>query len=132
MSVDMIFPQRWTVPLECKNLCEIIENGTEGNYKNLSFAVPYDDENLVNSLEKCVDGTIKYNIEREEKDNLFQDKVKELKNIFEKQKLSELKNLKFDIDNITSILGDEGELIEGNTQGNAVVREREESVPTQT
>jgi hypothetical protein len=40
---------------------------------------------------------IKYNLEREEKDRLFQNKVDELKSIFEKQNLESLQNLKFDL-----------------------------------
>jgi hypothetical protein len=36
-------------------------------------------------------------LEREEKERLFQSKVDELKNVFEKQSLNNLKNLKFDI-----------------------------------
>jgi hypothetical protein len=36
-------------------------------------------------------------LEREEKERLFQSKVDELKNVFEKQSLTNLKNLKFDI-----------------------------------
>jgi len=36
-------------------------------------------------------------LEREEKEKLFQSKVDELKNVFEKQSLTNLKNLKFDI-----------------------------------
>ena len=40
---------------------------------------------------------IKYNLEREEKDRLFESKVEELKQIFEKQNLDKLKSLHFDI-----------------------------------
>ncbi len=39
---------------------------------------------------------IQYNLELEEKDKLFQNKVNELKSIFEKQSLTKLKNLIFD------------------------------------
>ena len=41
---------------------------------------------------------IKTNVEREEKEKLFKTKVKELQNIFEKEKLDNLKSLKFDIE----------------------------------
>ena len=40
---------------------------------------------------------IKYNLEREEKDRLFEVKVDELKKLFEKQNLEKLKGLYFDI-----------------------------------
>ena len=39
----------------------------------------------------------RYNKEREEKEKLFDDKVSELRKMFDKQNLDNLKNLKFDI-----------------------------------
>ena len=42
-------------------------------------------------------------MEREEKERLFQSKVDELKNVFEKQSLNNLKNLKFDIKSIQNL-----------------------------
>jgi hypothetical protein len=42
-------------------------------------------------------------LEREEKERLFQSKVDELKNVFEKQSLNNLKNLKFDIKSIQNL-----------------------------
>ena len=53
-----------------------------------------------------MDSFIKTNIEREEKERLFKSKVQELKNIFEKEKLENLKSLKFDIEELTKILQD--------------------------
>jgi hypothetical protein len=44
-----------------------------------------------------IQSIIKYNLDREEKEKLFETKVNELKMIFEKQNLSNLKNLEFDI-----------------------------------
>jgi hypothetical protein len=43
-----------------------------------------------------IQNIIKYNLDREEKDRLFQNKVNELKTIFEKQSLTKLKNLIFE------------------------------------
>jgi hypothetical protein len=40
---------------------------------------------------------IQYNLELEEKDRLFQNKVNELKSIFEKQNLTNLKDLSFEM-----------------------------------
>ena len=55
---------------------------------------------------------IQYNKEREEKERLLQDKVNELKNIFEKQDLSTLKSLQFNLNKTNKIeLSDEGETI---------------------
>jgi len=44
-----------------------------------------------------IQNIIKYNLEREEKEKLFDSKVNELKMIFEKQNLNNLKSLQFDI-----------------------------------
>jgi hypothetical protein len=63
---------------------------------------------------------IKYNKEREEKERLFEEKVKELKNVFDKTNLSELKDLEFQVKNTFKItLDDEerGENIELVPQG---------------
>ena len=51
---------------------------------------------------------IKYNLEREEKERLFENKVNELKGIFEKQNLNSLKNLKFQL-NLNKIELDDDE-----------------------
>jgi hypothetical protein len=44
-------------------------------------------------------GIIKYNREREEKENLFEQKIKELKSLFDQSRLNDLKNLEFNIKN---------------------------------
>ena len=49
------------------------------------------------TLNFLFDNIIKYNLEREEKDKLFETKVNELKSIFEKQSLDKLKGLFFNI-----------------------------------
>ncbi len=56
---------------------------------------------------------IKYNHDREEKEKLFQNKVEELKNIFEKQDLTSLKNLNFELKTGKIELEDEEESITG-------------------
>ena len=58
-----------------------------------------------------MDLIIKTNIEREEKERLFKSKVQELKSIFEKQDLENLKSLKFDIEELTKLIEDEPEEI---------------------
>ena len=81
-------------------------------------------------IEKVYDNLkniIKYNLEREEKDRLFETKVDELKKLFEKQNLDKLKGLYFDISEPVSKqlkLEDDEEQVtttglvgEGNTEG---------------
>jgi hypothetical protein len=55
---------------------------------------------------------IKYNHDREEKERLFQNKVEELKTIFEKENLNNLKNLNFELKTGKIELVDEEESIE--------------------
>jgi hypothetical protein len=53
-------------------------------------------EKLINNLKNI----IKYNHEREEKERLFEEKIKELKQFFDKSDLVSLKNLEFQIKNL--------------------------------
>ena len=91
-------------------------------------------EDKINIIENITTEIIKYNIEIEEKEKLFRYKVHELKEIFSKQKLDNLKNLKFDVDEISSLLNttdennDEGDR---KRDGEVEVREGAESGHTQ-
>ena len=71
------------------------ENKTPGN-RTFSFVAEIN-ESDVEQVTENLQNIIKYNLEREEKDRLFQNKVDELKSIFEKQNLESLQNLKFDL-----------------------------------
>ena len=70
LSFDISFPTSWKLPKKYVQVEQVTEN---------------------------LQNIIKYNLEREEKDRLFQNKVDELKSIFEKQNLESLQNLKFDL-----------------------------------
>ena len=52
-------------------------------------------DKLFNNLKNI----IKYNKEREEKEKLFEEKVKELKSFFDKSNLTDLKSLEFQVNN---------------------------------
>jgi hypothetical protein len=54
-------------------------------------------EQLIDNQITNIKNIIAYNKEREDKDKLFQQKIDELKHIFEKQKLNDLQGLKFEI-----------------------------------
>jgi hypothetical protein len=54
-------------------------------------------ETGVQKVHYNIKNIIKYNLEKEEKDRLFETKVEELKKLFEKQNLEKLKGLYFDI-----------------------------------
>ena len=80
------------------------------NYVSFDMVLPtswVNEKNLIDLLENTMDNIIKTNIEREEKERLFKSKVQELKSIFEKENLENLKGLKFDIEELTKLMEDE-------------------------
>lgn len=99
VSFDMLLPETWSI-LKSPQVVEIIK--TEEN-KVISFVCENKTE-YIDILEKYLDDVIKVNIEKEEKERLFRTKVMELKNIFEKEKLENLKGLKFDVEELTTLL----------------------------
>jgi len=108
VSFDMIFPTSWVMLKTSPENVEILQNeNNEGNI--VTSFVCQSNKDFINSLEKIMDNIIRTNIEREEKERLFKMKVKELQNIFEKEKLDSLKSLKFDIEEYNKILSNETE-----------------------
>lgn len=99
VSFDMMLPETWAI-IKSPQEVEVVK--TEEN-KIISFVCENKTE-FIDILENYLDRIIKINIEREEKDRLFKEKVMELKNIFEKEKLENLKGLKFDVDELTSLI----------------------------
>jgi len=134
VSFDMIFPKRWEIKKEYKDKVDMIENESSDSESKIISFVSEVVEDKINIIENIITEIIKYNIEREEKEKLFRYKVQELKEIFSKQKLDNLKNLKFDVDEISSLLNttdennDEGDR---ERDGEVEVREGAESEHTQ-
>ena len=134
VSFDMIFPKRWEIKKEYKDKVDMIENESSDSESKIISFVSEVVEDKINIIENITTEIIKYNIEIEEKEKLFRYKVHELKEIFSKQKLDNLKNLKFDVDEISSLLNttdennDEGDR---KRDGEVEVREGEESEHTQ-
>jgi len=116
ISFDMIFPNSWSAMKKFPEGIEILQNeNNEGN--TITSFVCENNKTLIDLLEQTMDVYIKTNIEREEKDKLFKTKVQELKNIFEKEKLENLKGLKFDVEELTKMLENESEeIIVGDTK----------------
>jgi hypothetical protein len=110
ISFDMVFPSTWVMLKKMPEGVEILQNENQENILITSF-VCENQKNLINSLETTMELIIKTNIEREEKERLFKSKVQELKSIFEKQDLNNLKSLKFDIEELTKLIEDEPEEI---------------------
>jgi len=88
--VDVIFKEGWTVPEDAK--IKIVKGNDEMNYYMLFSEITGIglDELLI-----FVEKTIKLNLEREKKQELLRFKVNELKEVFKKNSLTKLQNLKF-------------------------------------
>jgi hypothetical protein len=97
LSFDISFPTSWKLPKKYVQEDKVMEqeNKIAGN-RTFSFVAEIN-ESDVEQVTENLQNIIKYNLEREEKDRLFQNKVDELKTIFEKQNLESLQNLKFDL-----------------------------------
>jgi hypothetical protein len=92
LSFDISFPTSWKLPKKYVQEDKVMEQENK-IHGNRTFFNESDVEQVTENLQNI----IKYNLEREEKDRLFQNKVDELKSIFEKQNLESLQNLKFDL-----------------------------------
>lgn len=99
LSFDVSFPKTWRLPKKFVQEDKVIEQpATNPDERLFSFVSEISEESIENTSTN-LQNIIKYNLEREEKERLFESKVTELKEIFDKQNLKNLKNLKFDIKN---------------------------------
>ena len=96
---NMSFPSTWKVPKKFIIDDKFVNQGVNEDNMIVLWFISEFDEVEVNSTKTNILGIINYNLEREEKDVLLQYKIDELKNIFNKESLDSLKNLKFDIEN---------------------------------
>lgn len=96
-SIDINFNKTWKLPKDYVNESKVLEHQTnEPNKRYFSFVSQLDETDLnetISNIEKIID----YNIEREEKESLFKSKIKDLKEVFEKERLEDLKHLSFGI-----------------------------------
>jgi nicotinic acid phosphoribosyltransferase len=112
----MIFPGSWVMLKKKPEAIEILQNEKSDVGIVTSF-VCENKRGFINIVEETIDIIIKTNIEREEKERLFKNKVQELKNIFEKENLENLKALKFDLEELTKLTNNEPEVtIKGSTE----------------
>ncbi len=110
VSFDMVFPSTWVVPKKNENV-EVLENQDKDGSVITSF-VCVNSTNLIDIVETTIENVIKTNIEREEKERLFKNKVQELKHIFEKENLENLKGLKFDLEEFTSLMANNNDEVD--------------------
>ena len=113
LSFDLSFPTTWKLPKKYVDEDKVMEQTSKADgYRFFSFVSEINEES-VEKMSENLKNIIKYNHDREEKDRLFQNKVEELKSIFERQDLSSLKNLNFELKTGKIELVDEEESIEG-------------------
>jgi hypothetical protein len=113
LSFDVSFPTTWKLPKKFVDEEKVMEQASKiEGHRFFSFVAEINEES-VELLSNNLKSIIKYNHDREEKERLFQNKVEELKNIFEKQDLTSLKNLNFELKTGKIELEDEEESVEG-------------------
>ena len=97
LSFDISFPISWKIPKKYVEEDKIMEQPSQVQGERLISYVTQISEESVQKAHSNISNLIKYNLEREEKERLFETKVEELKKLFEKQNLEKLKGLYFDI-----------------------------------
>jgi hypothetical protein len=102
LSFDMVFPATWAVLKNQVDETKTVFNKSDDKGKNISFVSEIDEQSISETISN-IETVINYNKEKEEKERLFKEKVNELKNLFEKGGLEDLKNLKFDVDDIPKL-----------------------------
>jgi hypothetical protein len=96
-SFDVSFPTTWKLPKKYIDENRVVEQESKiTTHRFFSFVSEINEED-VDRITSNIKSIVKYNLEREEKEELFENKVNELKGIFEKQNLRNLKNLKFNL-----------------------------------
>jgi hypothetical protein len=113
LSFDVSFPTTWKLPKKFVDEEKVMEQTSKiEGHRFFSFVAEISEQS-VELLSNNLKSIIKYNHDREEKERLFQNKVEELKNIFEKQDLTSLKGLNFELKTGKIELEDEEESVEG-------------------
>ena len=96
LSFDVMFSTTWKLPKKYVDEEKVMEQESKTANMRLFSFVSEIDEQSIDKVSTNIQSIINYNLEREEKDQLFQEKVNELKTLFEKQSLKNLKQLKFE------------------------------------
>jgi hypothetical protein len=116
LSFDITFPKTWKLPKRYVDESKIMEHqSTNENERLFSYVSDINESDVEKSCQN-LKNIIKYNLEREEKEKLFDTKVQELKKVFEKLPLERLKGLYFDIEEQNQIkIEDNEEQLETNS-----------------
>lgn len=106
LSFDCVFPKTWVILKSQVDETKTVFHKNDEKGKTVSFLSEINDESIGDTV-KRIENVVNYNREKEEKQRLFNEKVNELKNLFEKEGLDELKSLKFDLDETPRLEGTE-------------------------
>jgi hypothetical protein len=112
IAFDMSFPTAWKIPKKFVDEERTLFHQSTGDERLVSF-VSKMDENDMDKVINNLKTIIKYNQEREEKELLFQKKVEEMKVMFEKSTLENLKTLTIQIKTKMPKLNENEETIGG-------------------
>ncbi len=97
LTIDIEFPANWKIPKKYVIEDKIVENEKlNENYRFFSFVTEFNEVEM-NQTVSNIKKIISYNKEIEMKEKLLKQKIDELKRIFEKENLDNLRSLKFDI-----------------------------------
>lgn len=97
LSFDVCISETWKLPKKYVQEDKILEQESNvENHRLISFVCEINEEE-VEKTSNNIRQIIAYNLEREEKERMLEVKVNELKTLFEKNSLNNLKSLKFEI-----------------------------------
>jgi hypothetical protein len=97
LSFDLVFPTTWEFPDSLIKNLQITQNPGTDNKTITSIVCTVSDDIQINLTLETILDIISHNLEREEKERLLKDKVVELKKLFGKTSLEQLKTLKFEV-----------------------------------
>lgn len=137
ISIDIDFPITWKLPKKYIDENKVVEQKTnKQDTRRFSFATEFN-EVILNDIFSNINNIIKYNLDREAKENLFENKVLELKMFFDNNELPYLQDLEFRVkkddlpiisDNKLPIVIENGEERENNRVVSTTARERQNGV----
>ena len=94
-SLDLAIPSNWGIPKSTQEIAQIVpfDSGME-NFRGISFVCEFDEKNFEKTYTTILK-IIKMNKEKEIKNQMFEEAVKNLKDTFDKKDLETLKTLEF-------------------------------------
>lgn len=122
LSFDIELPHQWKIPKRYVDEEKVVETTESKNptHRNISFVSEFKDQDIDETI-NSIKNIINYNKELELKEKLLQQKIHELKKIFETTDLDNLQSLKFDL--IEERLTNGEEILNTNGEGDRLVEE---------